>query len=216
MVSGAVVALALAAPAREARADFDLQLSAAAGVSWLRTMPSLKSGEIASTYARDVPTGEAPVGGALTALGGSVDLALVFPRHLVLPAVGLGMYGAVGSYDAVLTSVDGSIAHVRPWTTYELDLLLGGVGYRVTQRRFMFSGALRPGISWLHARASVAGGTDDKAITLSKASMMLQAELEACRRLDPITRVCLQVAPHVYNFGMFNGATFGLRVEWGP
>ena len=43
----------------------------------------------------------------------------------------------------------------------------------------------------------------------------LQTDIKACRRLDPTTRLCLQVAPRLYDFGFVNGATVGLRIEWG-
>ena len=62
---------------------------------------------------------------------------------------------------------------------------------------------------------SIAGGTGDSSTSLSGFSGVLQAELAACRRLDPVTRVCVQVAPRIYDFGFMNGATLGLRVEWG-
>lgn len=194
--------------------DVDFQIAGSAGVSIIRTMPSLKSGA-ATTFAREVPAHDVPIGGSVTAIGGGFDLSLIIDDRWAIPAFGLGGYGAVGSYPAIVTSIDGSIAHVRPWSTYEIDLLLPGVGYRVKRRRFMFSASVRTGVSVLHVGGSVAGGGDEQPITLSGVSPMLQAELEACRRLDPITRVCVQIAPRIYDFGIMNGATLGLRVEWG-
>ena len=60
-----------------------------------------------------------------------------------------------------------------------------------------------------------APGTDTVPLDLSAASIVLQAEIEACRRLDPTTRVCLHVAPRFYDFSAANGITAGIRMEWG-
>jgi hypothetical protein len=200
--------------ARPARADLDLQIAGGVGVSWIRTMPALKNTPT-TTFAREVPERDVPIGGAVTAIGFSFDMSLIASDRWVIPGFGVGVYSAIGSYPAIVTSVDGSIAHVRPWSTYEVDLLLPGVGYRVKRRRFMFSATLRTGVSFLDVGGSVAGGADLQPTTFRGFSPLVQAEIEACRRLDPVTRACLQVAPRIYDFGIMNGATFGLRVEWG-
>jgi hypothetical protein len=62
---------------------------------------------------------------------------------------------------------------------------------------------------------SIAGGASDVTTSLSAYSGVLEVQLEACRRLDPATRICLQAAPRIYDFGLMNGGTLGLRVEWG-
>lgn len=199
---------------RPARADFDIQAAVTGGVSWRRAVPTL-TGEATSTAARDVPESGVPIGGALTSLGAAFDLGVTIDDRWIVPTLGLGGYGALGSYDTVVTSADGSIARVRPWTTYEIDALLPGLGYRAKQRRFMFSASVRSGLTYLHANGSVAGGGDEQPMKLSGYSLLVQAEIEACRRLDPMTRACLHIAPRIYDFGFMNGATFGLRVEWG-
>ena len=207
--------LCLCAFASPARADLDYQIAAGAGVSVVRALPSLKSSS-ATTFAREVPEqNEVAIGGTVTAIGGSFDLSLIVDDRWTVPIVGVGVYGAIGNYPTVVTSIDGSIAHVRPWSAYEIDVLLPGFGYRLKRRRFMFSASLRTGASALHLGGSVAGGAYEQPISLNGISPMLQAELEACRRLDPVTRVCLQIAPRIYDFGIMNGATLGLRVEWG-
>lgn len=197
-----------------ARADVDFQASVTAGAAWTRSMPALKSPSVL-TAAREVPESNVKTGGALVLAGGAFDLTAVFDDRYVMPAVGFAAYGAVGSYSTISTSADGSIAHANPWTTYEIDALLPGIGYRVKRRRFMFGASLRTGVSWMHMSGSVAGGAGETAVSLSALSLLVQAELEACRRLDPVTRVCLHVAPRLSGFGVMNGATFGLRVEWG-
>jgi hypothetical protein len=210
----ASVSAAIALAARPAHADLDFQVAAGAGVSWIRTMPTLKS-ERTSTAARELPEHQVPIGGSVTALGGSFDLSLVASDRWFIPAAGFAAYGAIGNYPTVLTSIDGSIARIRPWTTYEIDILLPGIGYRIKRRRFMFSASVRTGVTSLHVDGSIAGGADQQAVSYVGFSPMVQAEIEACRRVDPVTRVCLQIAPRIYDFGIMNGATFGLRVEWG-
>lgn len=121
----------------------------------------------------------------------------------------------MGSYDAVVTHVDGSVARLRPWSAYRADILLPGIGYRVKHRRLMFAAAVRTGISVLKMYGSVAAGAERAALDATGASFLLQAELEACRRLDPTTRACLFVAPRLYEQRLINGATFGFRMEWG-
>ncbi len=210
LAAGAVL---LSAPL--AHADFDFELGAGGGIKWMRTLPTLQA-EATNTSARSLPAQDvATGGGSVTALGGSFDLSVVLDDHWMIPGFGLGVYGAIGSYPSVLTTVDGSIARVRPWTMFAIDLLSPGIGYRIKKRRFMFSGAIRSGVSIMHVDGSIAGAKDEQPMALTGVSVLVQAELEACRRLDPVTRVCLQVAPRLYDFGSLNGATFGLRVEWG-
>jgi hypothetical protein len=212
-LAGSLVASILLA-AMPAHADLDFQVSGGGGVSWIRTMPTLRSSRT-TTYARELPEHKVPIGGSVTALGGSFEMSLIANDRWIFPGFGFGAYGAIGSYPTILTSVDGSIATVRPWSTYEIDLLLPGIGYRFKRRRFLFSASLRTGVTALHVDGAIASAADSHAVTYTGLSPMVQAELEACRRLDPITRVCLQVAPRIYDFGIMNGATFGLRVEWG-
>ena len=200
--------------ARVAHADVGFDMSGGPSVRWIRTMPTLSSSGV-TTAAREVPEQQVAMGDSLVALGGAFDMGFVVDDRWVVPGFGFGAYGAVGSYSAIVTSVDGSIARVRPWSTYAVELLLPGVGYRVKRRRFMFSASLRTGVSGVKVRGSVAGGADEQPLPLAAWSPMLQAELEVCRRLDPSTRACLQVAPRIYDFSIMNGATFGLRIEWG-
>src|SRR5437588_32510 len=91
--------------------------------------------------------------------------------------------GVAGMVVAIVASADGSIERGRAWTTYEVDLLLPGLGLRMKQRRFLFSANVRTGLAYLHASGSVAGGTGETMMTLSGSSFVVQAELEACRRL---------------------------------
>ena len=201
---------------REAHAtDLDFEVIAGAGVAWRRTMPTLRSTSATTTSARTVGESDVAIGGPMVSLGGSFDVAATVDDRWVLPIVGFAGYGAIGSYDTIVTSVDGSIAKVRPWTTYEIDLLLPGIGYRLKKRRYMFGAVLRTGVSALGISGTIAGAGDETQFTAAGLSFLVQAEVEACRRLDPVTRVCAVVMPRIYDFGFMNGATFGLRVEWG-
>jgi hypothetical protein len=211
--ASAIVMSAFFAPS-VARADVDFQTSVTAGAAWMPSLPALKSAST-MTAAREVPESSVKTGGALVSAGGGLDLAAVVDDHYVIPALGFAAYGAVGSYPTIVTSADGSIARASPWTTYQVDALLPGIGYRMKRRRFMFGASIRTGFSWMHMSGAIAGGTEDTLVSLSGTSLLVQVELEACRRLDPVTRVCLQVAPRIYDFGFMNGATLGLRVEWG-
>jgi hypothetical protein len=209
-----VTFLAFAMGAESARADVELQAAAIGGVAWTRSAPTLQTAQT-TLSSRELRETDVEVGGSLLAVGGGFDLGLALDDHVFLPGFGFAGYGAVGSYDAVLTSADGSIVRARPWTMYRFDALLPGVGYRMKARRFMFVASLRTGFSSMHMVSSIASGADATEVSLSAVSGILQVELEACRRLDPVTRICGQLAPRIYDFGFLNGATLGLRVEWG-
>ena len=213
VVAGCVLACALAF-APEARADFDFQLAIGTNARWMRATPTLTTPPLL-TSARDLPDGKVPMRGGQTMLGGYVDVALTIDDRWVVPMLGAAAYHAAGTYDAVITSRDGSIVRARPWTTFSADILLPGLGYRVKKRRWMFGAALRTGVSWLAMEGVMASGAEADPIELSASTFFVQAELEGCRRLDPTTRVCLLAAPRVYDHQLMNGALFGLRVEWG-
>lgn len=208
------LASAIVAASEPARADVDVQLATTAGAAWTRALPALTTPSV-TTGAREVPEARIPIGGSLTWMGAGFELGMTVDDRILIPGVGIAGYAAVGSYDTVLSAADGSIARVRPWTAYRLDILLPGIGYRMKHRRYMFEASLRTGVSAMYMGGSISGGAGDTATSLSAYAGVLQAELEACRRLDPVTRVCVQVAPRIYDFGFMNGATLGLRVEWG-
>jgi len=213
-VAASLALFFVVALARDARADFDFQLATGVNVRALRETPALTTKPI-TTSARTVEEGAVPMRGGMTFLGPYIDSSLTIDDRWMLPLIGFGAYGAIGSYDSVVTSRDGSIVRVRPWTTFAGEVLLPGLGYRAKERRWLFGGQLRTGVGWLTLDGSMASGADSNAIDLSRATFLLAAELEVCRRLDPVTRVCLAVAPRIYDHGLLNGATAGLRVEWG-
>ena len=212
---GAFLALEWGLEGRAAAAESQLELDGAFAAfgTYMRAMPPLP---LASSDAARTLSGRLPSVGHLTLAGASGDLTLTLDRHIVLPIAGIGLSAAVGSSPRVLSSVDGSIVEQRPWTTYMGDLLLPGIGYRIKERRWMFSGVVRTGLSYVSTSGSAASGADTSEIRGSALSVMVRVELEACRRIDPTERVCFAVSPSIYQFGFGNAVTAGLRWEFGP
>ncbi len=212
---GSIATASVCAPERDARADVEWQLASGAGAMWMRSLPELKSPQI-ETSAR-VPLRESSIttNTSLFGLGAFVEGGLTVDDRLVLPLAGFGFWSALGSYDSVLTGLDGSFADVRPWTTFRIDVLLPGIGVRAKKRRWMFAAGVRGGLSYFETDASVAGAVEWVPVVLKTVTPLVQAEIEACRRLDPVTRLCLYGSPRVYDGSFMNGAIFGLRVEWG-
>lgn len=199
---------------RTARADWDLQLATMMGGGWLKETPTMTSDYVA-TSARSIRGSDVRTHGGLGMFGMGLDTELTIDDRWKVPLLGGDMWWAMGDYDREVTSLDGSIAYARPWTTFRGDLLLPGLGRRFKYRREMVGIAIRTGYTWMKMDGSVASGVDTKAINLGSSSFLLQAEIEGCRRLDPSTRVCLSVAPRLYEYKWLNGVNFGLRVEWG-
>jgi hypothetical protein len=216
-VSGAA-ALALASVASPARADLDVQIVAGPTLGWMRRLPDhLRTTAPVVLPSRVLPqaTAVGTTESGLTMLGAMTDASLTIDDRITVPVLGLHVATAVGPYDTILTQADGSIARLRPWTAYRLDLLLPGVGVRHKHRRLMFAALVRPGVAFLRMGSSIAGGGERAEVALSAAAFTVQLELEACRRLDPLSRACVVFAPKLYEWHVANGATLGLRWEWG-
>ncbi len=211
-IAGAVAIVFFASP-RVACADVGLQLTLGPGVSWMRSSPALTSGAV--TGLREIGETKVPTRGSLTTVGAYLDTELTWKGPTTMPLFGLGYYGALGSYDSVTTSVDGSVAHLQPWTTYRWDVLLPGIGARFKARRWMFELGARTGISILGMHGYVAEGADTQRIDPSGASFLLLGQASICRRLDPWQRICIEAQPRLYDFGFLNGGTAGIRWEWG-
>jgi len=206
--------LVVASFAVTAHADPEAELRLGVDAMWTRAMPRWSTEEV-ETPARTIPEGRARAGGAVFGMGGYVDTSLRLGPRLTLPFVGIGVYGAIGSYAPIVTSVDGSIARVRPWTYTRVEGLGPGLGYRVTHRRWTVEASLRGGFL-LHAmNASVAAGAERTDLPFTAVHPLILVGVDVCRRLDPTTRLCLHTAPRVYDGVFMNGATFGLRMEWG-
>lgn len=208
-----VVALALPAVARAD--DFEFQMASGIDVGAIQQTPSLAVTN-SNAVGRETVRGRIPVPGGFAFLGAHFDLALTVSDRWQFPLVGAAIYGALGSFDAVVTSYDGSIVRLRPWTAIKPEILLPGIGYRWKQRRNQFGVALRTGASFVKMGGSIAYGGEPVPLDLTAGSFMLQLEVEACRRLDPTTRVCVHVAPRIYDHEFINGGIIGIRMEWGP
>ena len=208
------VALASCLVARPASADVDLQIAAGLSAGYLRKIPSLSADKV-STTARDIAAGDVRARGGLWLLGGTVDMQLTIDDRWTMPLLGATVMWATGEAAPIASSFDGSIARLRPDTTIRGDVLLLGVGRRWKHRRFMYGIAARTGISGISMHGDVAAGASRTPLNLDAATFLFTVEAEACRRLDPELRMCLQVVPRVYEHQFLNGVTFGLRMEWG-
>ena len=212
---GLVVFAGAMALSADARADVELQVASGVAGMWMRSLPELSSPELNTSARYPLREGKVAPKSSLYGVGLYFDTAMTIDDRLVVPLFGFGAYGMVGSYDSVLTSVDGSFAQVRPWTAFRIDAPGPGIGYRVKKRRWMVGASVRLGISYMETGGSIAGATEWSSTTLKALVPLVQVEIEGCRRLDPITRVCLNVAPRIYDGVFMNGAISGLRMEWG-
>jgi hypothetical protein len=210
---GIVVAIVVVALPRLARAEVGLQLTLGPGVLWTRSTPTLTSGPLSAP--REIGKLPVPMRGGLTSVGGYLDTQLTIADRTTMPLFGFGYYGAVGSYATVVSSLDGSVANIEPWTAYRWDLLLPGLGGRWKHRRWMVEASVRTGVAAIGMHGSVATGADTHRVDPSGLSFLLAGQASVCRRLDPWQRLCVEVAPRIYDFGFLNGATAGLRWEWG-
>ncbi len=201
-----------------ARADrgSGLDWSLASPIDWMPYVPTL-SVPTTETSARTIQGGTLPSVGSLYFAGLQVDSSFVYKRRLVVPLLGVSGALAVGNSSAVVSSLDGSIAEERPWTAYRLECLLPGLGVRFTVRRWSFAGSVRAYVVGLGMDATVASGAGSSDVsTPSRFGLGARADLEGCRRLDPVNRICVYVAPTLYEFGLVNGGSAGLRWELGP
>jgi len=214
---GAVLVTAADARARPSTLEMEGGLQAA--FLRMNSVPALNLPEGAgSTSLRSFST-TTPAGDAALGLAGvQADGALVFSGRYRFVLTGFALYGAVGPSARVMGTMDGSAAEVRPWTTWRADVLLPGFDVRFTHRRWLFAMGARTGIGILTMRgAIVSGATKEEIDPVPYAySFVLRGSGEVCRRLDPVQRACVVVAPSVYDFGWLNGAQVALRWEVGP
>ncbi len=212
-MASAAVATALAPEALASEVAFESSFDVYARA--LRTTPRFTYHAVQNDL-RALDGGKVSSTGAASFLGASIDLGLAVDDRFLLPLLGIGGGVSLGSHARVLTSIDGSMVELRPWTMLEGEVLLPGLGVRFKERRWLFAAALRTGYSFMSMKGSVTNlvGTSD--LDLGATSFALRLPVEACRRLDPMERACFVVTPHLYEFGWATGASVALRWEWGP
>jgi hypothetical protein len=170
-----------------------------------------------SNSARGTIAGTTPAFGFATGFfGARAGIDFVASDRWIIPAFDIGFYGIMGSYADTLTSADGSLFRLHPAGAFMFDAEVLGIGVRFKKRRWMFEASIKPGFAVLAIPAAVADGKSFTDIdALSSATLTLRAQLSACRRIDPVERVCLSVTPNIYQWGWGNGGSISLRWELG-
>jgi hypothetical protein len=182
----------------------------------LRSFPDVEHAAADETDGRPLPEAKVPVGNAENFLGVGLGLELAMHDRVRVPLLSFALSSAIGASPRVYGTVDGSIVEVDTWRTGLMVVGLPGYGVRIKDRRWMFEAALQPGIAYLFTSGYVANGVYRSATAYHAGSFVLQVDLAACRRIDPVERACLFAAPALYEFGWFNAWTVGLRWEVGP
>jgi hypothetical protein len=113
--------------------------------------------------------------------------------------------------------VEGSVAELRPWTASRFGFDFGGVGQRFKHRRWQFGWLATGSVIVTTMNVSVAaGGGGSQDAPGAAVALSVHGQAEACRRLDLESRVCLVLAPDVFDGGYFmRGASVFARWEWG-
>ncbi len=168
-----------------------------------------------TTLAR-TPEGTTSLGDSGVFVGGAFSYDWIVADRLKIPLFGFAGAGMVGSQPRVVGSVDGSIATARPARAGYVAFLLPGIGFRRNIRRWSFGAEARFGISFVFAPVEVSSGASSSSFTATATSLSIFGEVQACRRLDPLQRLCLFIAPSLHEFGWLNGGSAGLRWEISP
>jgi hypothetical protein len=210
-------AFAFAVASTEAkRCAAQAMMELGADASWFASMPVVSLADPQSTWLRSVHGGPLVSTGAAVFAGGHLGGSLAVNRHWSVPILSLGVASAAGPSERVNASIDGSAVQLKPWTTWQLTLLGPGVEARAVTGKWLFSASVRGGLSMMWMGVDVAAGSTGENHTASALTGLARAEARGCRRLDPMHRVCLTVAPHVYQYGWLNGVSAGLLWELGP
>jgi hypothetical protein len=206
----------VAAFATDARADGSFQFTTAMTGAWLRQTPGLTVDSF-STGARAAQGGKlvSRSGPGIGLLGFVVDSNVVVDQRWNVPFLGFGLSWAAGSYDTRVLGLDGSIAKLDPSSAFRFDVLLPGLGMQGKLRRWSWAATVRSGFSYLKMDGAVAAGPSWESLHLAKGTPLVQAEIEGCRRMDPEERICVQIAPRVWEHEFMNGLMISLRAEFG-
>jgi hypothetical protein len=189
------------------------ELALEADADWLPHLPGSISVDPSVTGRNALP-GNVPLGVGVYTAGLSAEAGLVFDDTFLMPLVGMKNTVAVGPSAGVISSLDGSIVEVKPWSLGTVSFMLPGVGYRFRYRWVALQARLEPWLAVGWMQASVYSGpafvSND---TPSFFLFSLQARLEACWRSEPTRRYCGFVAPNLWALRPFNGGTVGFRWE---
>lgn len=210
---------AAAAPARARPARLDFEAGTQIVVHHQTRIPSLRLADGSGDTSFRSVRGQLPGADAsVTTVGGQFDASILFDDRYRLVIGGLGAYTAIGPSPRVLTSLDGSPAELRPWTTLRVEFVLPGLDMRFKHRRWMFAAGARVGlgVTWMDAAIVSGAGKEDLSPRPYALGVFVRGNVEACRRLDPVQRACVVAAPTLYDHGWLTGAQLGLRWEWGP
>ncbi len=217
--AGAFATAAFFAFARDARAEgygVGASLWVEGAGMYMPNSASLDASAVTNSARPNISGSTPPFGFATGFFGVRAGMDFIASDRWIIPAFDVGFYGIMGMYSDTITSADGSIFKLHPAGTILFDGEILGFGARWKKRRWMFEATIKPGFAVMAMPAAVADGkgfTDTDA--LNAATITLRASLTACRRLDPLERVCLSVTPNIYQWGWGNGGSVSLRWEFG-
>ena len=214
---GVVAGLLLSSTATRARADSSaIEVNVDLRFTHLRSLPDVTHVAADEGDGRALPEASVATGNAENFLGVGMGLEMAFHDRTRVPLFGFSLSSAIGAAPRVFGTIDGSIVEVDTWRSGLLGITFPGYGFRMKDRRWMFEGALQPGIAYLFTSGSIASGAMRTDTSFHATTFLLQLDVAACRRIDPIDRACVFAAPAIYGFGWTNAWTFGLRWEVGP
>ena len=192
----------------EANADFR--------VSYIDRIPELRiSQDVIGP--RALSSGTVVHGSTSLVTGGvGFDFGIVLDDRWRIGGIGGSYESAIGTSARRRAYVDGSIAELRPWTASRFGFDFGGVGQRYKYRRWQFGWLVSGSVIVTTMNISVASGAGSEDAWGAAVALSIHGQAEACRRLDLESRVCLAVAPDVFDGGYFmRGASVFARWEWG-
>lgn len=199
------------APSRGA----EIELRIGTGFAAMRALPSLRLSDDSVVPSRGELDGKMKTAGGFRVFGGYFDSTLTVRPRLSVPLFGLGFYVPVGDHAPVNSALDGSVATIEPWRMFAVDVLGPGIGMRATHRRWFFEGSVRFAVLLVGGRSTVASGREATSVNVLGAAPGARAEISVCRRLDPTSRVCMSLAPRLYEVEPLSGASVSLSWVWG-
>ncbi len=152
--------------------------------------------------------------GPLTFMSVGAELSIGYGSW-IFSVLGARVGGAIGPYSAALRSVDGSPVRLRPWSAWHADVTGLGLRYRKNLRRWSVGAGFTLGAGFLIVPADVGYGAESIPGNVMTPTWMLRGSVEGCRRLDPVTRVCVAFMPYIHQYKWFDGGALALRWEVG-